>query len=102
MHFVRLAFQQARSILYKIPMITFTYQAYLITPKDIQNTTQDISLHSVTCKDVAALAGVSVASVCRVFDKKWEGRVSEKLRHQVLSAAETLKYHPNAFARIIP
>ena len=43
---------------------------------------------SVTSKDVAARAGVSVASVCRVFDKKWKGRVSAKLEQKVLSAAQ--------------
>ena len=54
---------------------------------------------SVTSKDVAARAGVSVASVCRVFDKKWKGRVSAKLEQKVLSAAQELGYHPNALAR---
>lgn len=54
---------------------------------------------SVTSKDVAARAGVSVASVCRVFDKKWKGRVSAKLEQKVLAAAQELGYHPNALAR---
>lgn len=52
-----------------------------------------------TSKDVAKLAGVSVASVCRVFDKKWIGKVSPRLEEKVLSAAAQLNYHPNALAR---
>lgn len=52
-----------------------------------------------TSRDVARLAGVSVASVCRVFDKKWQGRVSARLEEKVLAAAAQLNYHPNALAR---
>lgn len=52
-----------------------------------------------TIKEVAKLAGVSSATVSRVFDPKWEDKVSESTRDKVLSAAKKLSYYPNAIAR---
>lgn len=43
-----------------------------------------------TIKEVAKLAGVSSATVSRVFDPKWEDKVSESTRDKVLSAAKKL------------
>ncbi len=48
-------------------------------------------------KDVAAHAGVSVATVSRVLNDS--PNVSTEARTKVLSAAETLRYRPNAVAR---
>lgn len=52
-----------------------------------------------TSRDVALAAGVSQSSVCRVFDEKWNDRISPRLRERVLSAANELGYSPNAIAR---
>ena len=52
-----------------------------------------------TSRDVAILAGVSQSSVCRVFDAKWQDRISPVLRERVLAAARELGYRPNAIAR---
>ncbi len=46
-----------------------------------------------TITDVAKLAGVSVATAARVFDKKWDGKVSDSMRQKVLTAAASLKYY---------
>ena len=50
-----------------------------------------------TIRDVARLAGVSVASVSAVLNSK--GTASEKLIKRVTSAAKALDYHPNQVAR---
>ena len=50
-----------------------------------------------TIRDVARLAGVSVASVSAVLNSK--GTVSEKLIKRVRSAAKALDYHPDEVAR---
>lgn len=50
-----------------------------------------------TIKDIAQLAGVSLATVSRVINQT--GNVSPALREQVLAAMETLNYQPNAPAR---
>lgn len=52
-----------------------------------------------TSRDVARLAGVSQSSVCRVFDERWNSRISPALREKVLSAAKEVGYCPNAIAR---
>ena len=52
-----------------------------------------------TSKDVAAAAGVSQSTVCRVFDQKWSGRISTQIRERVLSVANEMGYSPNAIAR---
>jgi len=50
----------------------------------------------VTIKDVAKIAGVSVATVSHVFnDTRY---VSDKLRKKVKEATERLDYHPNLMA----
>lgn len=52
---------------------------------------------TVTIKDVADRAGVSVTSASYAINGK--GTISESTRKRVLEAAEELNYHPNAFAR---
>jgi len=51
---------------------------------------------AVTLKEVAEQAGVSRSAVSRTFTEG--ASVSEKTRHKVLTAAESLGYHPNALA----
>ena len=48
-------------------------------------------------RDVARLAGVSVATVSAVINGK--GTVSSKRTQQVLKAMEALDYHPDHIAR---
>jgi len=52
-----------------------------------------------TIKDVAKLAGVSVATVSRVINHS--PKASESSREAVLSAMQHLQYHPNANARAL-
>lgn len=52
-----------------------------------------------TIKDVARMAGVSVATVSRVINHS--PKASEASRKSVFSAMETLNYHPNANARAL-
>ncbi|MFD0679705.1 MULTISPECIES: LacI family DNA-binding transcriptional regulator [unclassified Paenibacillus] len=51
----------------------------------------------VTRKEVAELAGVSEATVSRVFNGI--GPMKEETKQRVLEAAKTLNYHPNAIAQ---
>lgn len=51
----------------------------------------------VTRKEVAALAGVSEATVSRVLNGV--GPMKEETKQKVLKAAERLNYHPNAIAQ---
>lgn len=50
-----------------------------------------------TIKEVAALAGVSVATISRVINKN--GYVSSATEQKALQAMEQLQYEPNMFAR---
>ena len=50
-----------------------------------------------TIRDVARLAGVSVATTSAVVNNR--GTVSAKLTQRVLNAMESLDYHPNQIAR---
>lgn len=52
-----------------------------------------------TIKDVAKLAGVSVATVSRVINHS--PKASDSSREAVLSAMQHLQYHPNANARAL-
>jgi DNA-binding LacI/PurR family transcriptional regulator len=54
-------------------------------------------LKTPTSKDVASLAGVSQATVSRVFSS-YPG-LSPHTKKKVLDAANVLNYQPNAFAR---
>ena len=56
---------------------------------------------NVTSTDVAKLAGVSPASVTRVFNPDWEMNIRPEIRAKVIAAAKELNYTPNAFARIL-
>lgn len=51
---------------------------------------------AVTVRDIANLAGVSVATVSRVTNDA--GNVSAETRERVLSAITRLQYSPNAYA----
>lgn len=55
------------------------------------------SLASVTIKDVARVAQVSVATVSRALNG--HGNVAEEVRNRVLAAAQELRYTPHAAAR---
>lgn len=52
-----------------------------------------------TIKDVARLAGVSVATVSRVINNS--PKASDSSRQAVSQAMESLQYHPNANARAL-
>ena len=56
---------------------------------------------NVTSSDVARLAGVSPASVTRVFNPDWGMNVRPEIKEKVLEAAKELNYTPNAFARML-
>lgn len=51
----------------------------------------------VTIYDIAKKAGVSIATVSRVFNNS--ANVSDKAKNKVLSVADELGYHPQAFAQ---
>lgn len=55
----------------------------------------------VTSADVAKLAGVSPASVTRVFNPDWGMNIRPEIREKVIAAAKDLSYTPNAFARML-
>lgn len=57
----------------------------------------NITKKHYTSHDVAELAGVSQATVSRVF--AGNTKVSEKKRNQIMEAARKLNYRPNAHAR---
>ncbi|CAN5259677.1 LacI family DNA-binding transcriptional regulator [soil metagenome] len=50
-----------------------------------------------TIYDIAKAAGVSIATVSRVFNNK--GRVKEETRQRVLNVSDELGYHPQVFAQ---
>lgn len=52
---------------------------------------------SHTIYDIAKKAGVSIATVSRVFNRS--ANVSEKTRKRVLKVAESVGYHPQGFAQ---
>jgi LacI family transcriptional regulator len=52
---------------------------------------------AMTIKDVAAAAGVGVATVSRVLSG--QGSVSPRTRERVLAAAQRLDYRPSALGR---
>lgn len=47
------------------------------------------------------MAGVSPASVTRVFNPNWDMNIRPDIRERVISAAKELNYTPNAFARML-
>ncbi|HEY9573910.1 MAG TPA: LacI family DNA-binding transcriptional regulator, partial [Lachnospiraceae bacterium] len=51
---------------------------------------------SVTIKDVAKIAGVSIATISKVINNK--PSISEKTRNHVIEVMKHLDYHPNAQA----
>lgn len=50
-------------------------------------------------KDIAKIAGVSVATVSYVLNKKEGQRISEETKKKILQIAETINYVPNKIAR---
>ena len=52
---------------------------------------------SATIYDIAREAGVSIATVSRVFNNNQN--VSEKTRKKILAIAESMEYHPRVFAQ---
>lgn len=52
---------------------------------------------SINIYDIAKSAGVSIATVSRVFNNN--ANVSPKTRQKILSVAESMGYHPRAFAQ---
>jgi len=57
--------------------------------------------YQVTAADVAKLAGVSPASVRRVFNPDWSLNVKEDIKNRVEAAAKELNYTPNMYARML-
>ncbi len=58
------------------------------------------SARTVTMRDVAKQAGVSLSTVSRVLSQKPTGiPITEETRQKIYSAIETLGYHPNMTAR---
>lgn len=58
-------------------------------------------MSTVNSKDVARLANVSQSTVSLVFSGRYQGRVSEKTRQNILKVAKELGYHPNINAQIL-
>lgn len=58
---------------------------------------QHAARRGVTIREVAARAGVSVATVSRVLNHRPD--VADTIRHRVLDAATELHYQPNHAAR---
>ncbi|HCM35577.1 MULTISPECIES: LacI family DNA-binding transcriptional regulator [Chryseobacterium] len=50
-------------------------------------------------KDIATLAGVSVATVSYVLNRKEGQRISEETRKKIFEITETIKYTPNKIAK---
>nr|WP_314499289.1 LacI family DNA-binding transcriptional regulator [uncultured Chryseobacterium sp.] len=50
-------------------------------------------------KDIARIAGVSVATVSYVLNKKEGQRINEKTREKIFEIAETINYTPNRIAQ---
>jgi LacI family transcriptional regulator len=50
-------------------------------------------------KDIARIAGVSVATVSYVLNKKEGSRISESTKEKILEIAETINYTPNKIAK---
>jgi len=73
-------------------MLTFLY-----TIGTIFLTGRQVILMGATIKDVARLAGVSIATVSRVINDK--GIVAPEKEKQVLAAVKELRYTPNAIAQ---
>ncbi|MGR0319873.1 LacI family DNA-binding transcriptional regulator [Agromyces sp. ZXT2-3] len=57
--------------------------------------------HPVTMRDVAKLAGVSVATVSHVVNDNRKARIGEAARERVRKAIEELGYRPNALAKTL-
>lgn len=56
---------------------------------------------TITMRDVAKVAGVSVATVSHVVNDKPGARIGEGARRRVLEAVEQLGYRPNALAKTL-
>lgn len=56
-------------------------------------------LKRASIKDIARIAGVSVATVSYVLNKKEGSRISEATRKKICEIAETINYTPNKIAK---
>lgn len=65
----------------------------------VKRITTEMNGGSATMRDIAALVGVSQATVSYVLNSKPNARVSPVTRRRVLEAAARLHYRPNAIAR---
>lgn len=70
-------------------------------PPDLEPPTKSTAnrLASITMKDVADRAGVSVATVSLVINNKKPNRIGEETRARVMDAVAQLGYRPNALAQ---
>ena len=67
----------------------------MTTPENGKNT------HSITMRDVAKAAGVSVATVSHVVNDKAGARIGDNARQRVQEAVTKLGYRPNALAKTL-
>ena len=58
-----------------------------------------IKMKRASIKDIAKIAGVSVATVSYVLNKKEGSRISEATKEKILNVAETINYTPNKIAK---
>lgn len=98
----RFSFRMTHCLYYRfilLEYIGFTYYINAASPISILRCEEAFErrepLHTI--RDVARLAGVSVATTSKVLNKK--GSVSPKLTQRVLSAVQALDYHPDQVAR---
>jgi len=56
-------------------------------------------MKKASIKDIARIAGVSVATVSYVLNKKEGQRISEETKKKIFAVAETINYTPNRMAR---
>lgn len=56
-------------------------------------------MKKASIKDIARIAGVSVATVSYVLNKKEGQRISEETKKKIFEVAETINYTPNRMAR---
>ena len=71
---------------------------YHIEPRELALSTRKVgNILSATIYDIAREAGVSIATVSRVFNNS--ENVSEKTQKKIMAIAESMDYHPRAFAQ---
>ncbi len=68
-----------------------------VNPGELEGV-KNVRLKKTTIHDVAELANVSVTTVSRYLNQRYDA-MSEETRHRIAKAITTLNYHPNALAR---